>query len=772
MSRKFAEFVIRYRFPILLGMIVITLFFGWQVFRLEMYTNFDDLLPQKHPYVKIHNRFRDLFGGANVVQLVVTVKEGDIYNTKTLEKIQRITYAIEKIPGVNYNQLFSISHRKIKNFQASSWGIRAASIMWPDVPKTEEEISRLKHLIHGDETVYGILVSRDGTSALISATFLEERIDFNLIFKAINELCDAEEDANTVIYRTGEPMLYGWIYHYFGQMLLISFITIFTILGLLFFYFRSFLFMVIPVTAGLISCLWGAGFAGLIGSNFDPLIIVIPFLITARAISHSVQMVERYTEEFDRLGDVKEACIASLTGMFPPGLLGVLTDAVGIAIISVIPIPIMQKLAYICGFWALSVIFSAVIMNTILLSYLSGFTRSKEIRKIWLEKFLWHTGEWTGGRGRWINLVILFLLIGGLTLFTTKRLTIGDAHPGSPLLWQDSLYNKSAAIVNQNFPGTDQLSIVVEGEKEKTLYDAEILKKMEEFQFYLEKSPDVGGTLSLADVVSKINMKVNEDNLKWNIIPESAEAIAQLFWIYTNGGDPSDFDRYTDYNYQYSNVVAFYKDHRGDTVRKAIEWAKRFIAQNPVEGATFKLAGGLIGIIAATNEVVAEYSEKVRVFIFLIIFLFVAITYRSFVAGFILTFSVALADFISVAVMAYMNIGLNINTLPVASVGVGIGLDYGIYVVSRMKEEYANTEDIVAAVITGLTTSGKAVTFTATTLIGGIIMWYFLSAVRFQAEMGLLLSLLMFFNMVGAILVVPTLVAVIKPKFIARSQKG
>jgi len=769
MSRKFAEFAIAYRFPITVGIVLITLFLGWQVFHLEMYTNFDDLLPQEHPYVKIHNRFRDLFGGANVVQLVVTVKEGDIYDMKTLEKIQRITYAIEKIPGVNYNQLFSISHRKIKNFQASSWGVRAASIMWPSVPKTEEEISNLKHLIHGDETVYGVLVARDGKSALVSATFLEERIDFNVIFKDINEICDAEEDDNTVIYRTGEPILYGWIYHYFGQMLLISLVTILIIVGLLLFYFRSFLFTVIPLTAGFVSCVWGAGFAGLIGSNFDPLIIVIPFLITARTVSHSVQMVERYTEEFDRLGDVKEACIASLAGMLPPGLLGVITDAAGIVVIALIPIPLMHKLAFICGFWALSVIPNAVIMNNILLSFLTSAERSREVEKTRLEKFLWHLGEWTSGRGRWVNLAIIVLLIGGLTLFTTKKLTIGDAHPGSPLLWQDSLYNTSAKAVNQNFPGTDQLSIVIEGTKEKTLYDAAVLKKMEEFQFYLEASPDVGGTLSLADVVSKINMKVNEDNLKWAIVPSSPEAVAQLFWVYTNGGDPSDFDRYTDYNYQYSNIIAFFKDHRGDTIRKAIKRAKDFIAQNPMDGAVFKLAGGLVGVLAATNEVVAEYSEKVRIYIFIIIFLFVAITYRSFVAGCILTFSVALADFISVAIMAYMEIGLNINTLPVASVGVGIGLDYGLYVVSRMEEEYADTEDLGAAIIMGLTTSGKAVTFTATTLIGGIIMWYFLSAVRFQAEMGFLLSLLMFFNMVGAIVVVPTLVAVIKPKFITRS---
>jgi predicted RND superfamily exporter protein len=173
--------------------------------------------------------------------------------------------------------------------------------------------------------------------------------------------------------------------------------------------------------------------------------------------------------------------------------------------------------------------------------------------------------------------------------------------------------------------------------------------------------------------------------------------------------------------------------------------------------------------MAAVNVVVGFYSELVRLLIFLIIFVFCSITYGSPVAGIILMIPVAMSDFLSIAYMATKGIGLNINTLPVASVGVGVGLDYGIYVVSRIREEYAIQQDWNKAIIKGLTTSGKAVTFTATTLIGGVIFWYILSDLRFQGEMGFLLAFLMFFNMLGAIFLIPTLIAVIKPKFITRS---
>jgi hypothetical protein len=241
-------------------------------------------------------------------------------------------------------------------------------------------------------------------------------------------------------------------------------------------------------------------------------------------------------------------------------------------------------------------------------------------------------------------------------------------------------------------------------------------------------------------------------------------------YIFITGGDPGDFDQYADFEYRNASLIVHYKVKTGDIIREAIAKTKDFFEpyQNKLDGFKFSLAGGVIGTMAAINEVVGYYSALARYLIYLIIFLFCSITYRSFVAGIILVIPVAIADFLSVAYMAAKNIGLNINTLPVASVGVGIGLDYGVYVLSRIREEYQNLHDLDAAILVGVTTSGKAVAFTATTLIGGVIFWYFISDLRFQGEMGFLLAFLMFFNMLGAIFLIPTLVAAIKPKFIYR----
>jgi predicted RND superfamily exporter protein len=293
---------------------------------------------------------------------------------------------------------------------------------------------------------------------------------------------------------------------------------------------------------------------------------------------------------------------------------------------------------------------------------------------------------------------------------------------------------------------------------------------MEKFQKYIEADPNVGGSLSAVDIISRINMLFHEGDPRWKMLPNDIPGVGSYMYIFITGGDPGDFDQYADFEYRNASLVVHYQDKRGDTIREAIKKAKDFFApyQNKLDNFQFSLAGGVIGTMAAINEVVGFYSELARILIYLIIFIFCAFTYGSVVAGIILTIPVALSDFLSVAYMAIKDIGLNINTLPVASVGVGIGLDYGVYILSRIREEYHKVQDLDAAILKGVTTSGKAVTFTATTLIGGVIFWYFISDLRFQGEMGFLLAFLMFFNMLGAIFLVPTLVSAIKPKFIYR----
>lgn len=766
--RKLAEFIMNNRHAFFGFIIAVTIFFAYQASQIKLRTEFGDLLPQEHPYITMHNEFRETFGGANLIFIVLSVKEGDIFNTETLKKLSFLSNELMFIKGVNRGSVFAISQQKAKDFKIDEYGITSQCLMWPEAPETEEEIDYLKQVVYSNDIYYGPYVSFDNKSALVTADLYEWDVDYKFIFEKVNELCDSVRDENTQIYIAGSPMVYGQVHKNVRNVYFIFLVTITIILALVYYYFRVILSMFIPLISGVISAIWGVGFVNLLGYDFDPLILVIPFLITARAVSHSVQMVERYHEEYELQGhDIHKACVVALAGMFPPGMLGILTDCAGILIIALIPIPLMKKLAFICGFWGFSITFSALILHPLLLSY---FAKPESAAKSPLmENILERTTKWCIGRGRWINLIGITVVVGILTVLTVQRLYIGDPFPGSSLLWQDSKYNQDVKRINEIFAGSYPLLIAVEGDKEHAIKNPDLFPVLEKFQRWIEKSPNVGASVSVLDILKRVNMQMHEGDPKSETLPRDVSSLGTLMYLFLGTGDPRDFDKYGDYLYKNASLTVYYRDKTGDTIRDGINKAKAFFEANPVKGITFRLAGGVIGTMAAVNEVVGFYSELVRLLIFLIIFVFCSITYGSPVAGIILMIPVAMSDFLSIAYMATKGIGLNINTLPVASVGVGVGLDYGIYVVSRIKEEYAKQQDWNKAIIKGLTTSGKAVTFTATTLIGGVIFWYILSDLRFQGEMGFLLAFLMFFNMLGAIFLIPTLIAVIKPKFITRS---
>jgi predicted RND superfamily exporter protein len=264
-------------------------------------------------------------------------------------------------------------------------------------------------------------------------------------------------------------------------------------------------------------------------------------------------------------------------------------------------------------------------------------------------------------------------------------------------------------------------------------------------------------------------MKFHEDDPRWEIIPSQWNDIGALLYLYLSGGEPGDFDRWVNWNYSQANIVVFFKDHKGDTIREGIDRSKEFIQNHPMDGVQFRLCGGVIGLMAAINEVIGRSNGLTLVLAFLMIFTTCSITYRSAVAGILFVIPLAISNLLTFAFMAKMKIGLNINTLPISSLGIGLGVDYGIYIVSRIKEEYPRGRDLREATLTAMTTAGRAVLFTATTLISGVIFWYFLSDMRFQAEMGLLMALWMFISMIGGLLLLPTIVCFLKPRFITKA---
>ncbi|MDY6863981.1 MAG: MMPL family transporter, partial [Thermodesulfobacteriota bacterium] len=294
MEKRIARLIIDRRGTILLIVGLITLFFLYKASQTEMVTAFKDLLPQNHPYIKLHREFQDTFGGANTISIAVESKKGDIFNIDTLTKVKEMNDLIELTRGVNNYQIHSIARHNVKDIRATSWGIEADPVMHPYVPETREEIEKLKKVIYGNETIYGKLVSRDSKAALILAEFLEERLDYKYLFKRIMEAKNSLEDDNTTIYIAGEPILYGWIYHYFREIVYVMVATTLVMILMLWIYLKRIEGVIIPMTSALLTAIWGLGITRLLGFNFDPLTLVIPFVIAARTLSHSVQMAERF----------------------------------------------------------------------------------------------------------------------------------------------------------------------------------------------------------------------------------------------------------------------------------------------------------------------------------------------------------------------------------------------------------------------------------------------------------------------------------------------
>lgn len=773
MMTRLAEWIVKRRLPILLGVALLTIFFSYQARTIEMYTAFSDLLPRHHPFISVHNEFHKTFGGANLVLLSVEVSDGDIFNTSTLTKVKQLTELLERTPGANNYQIFSIARQKVKDVRATSWGIEVEPIMWPDVPQSELELEELRMAAHGNPTIAGRLVSRDGKAALITAAFQEERLDYARLFQQIQTAIRKVEDSNTRVYAAGEPILYGWIYHHLRDILIVIGVTCLALLVLLILYYRNINGIVIPILSAAVTFIWGTGFTALLGFNFDPLILVVPFLIAARTLSHSIQFRERFFEELTRSGDKEKAAVEAAAGLLMPGGISILTDAMGLLVLLVAPMPILTKLAVAGSFWVLSNIASVLILDPILCCYFPTPRRRPEGGEgNWLDRPLRQLGAFcVSPAGRWMVLAGF----GGVILWSfywNHFLTVGDSRPGSPLLWPDSSYNTSVRQINQRFQGTDHLYVIVEGKEEQTAKLPAVLRTMEAFQRAMERSPHVGGTDSLVGLTRQINAVLHHNDPRWAVLPRSEEEVGGILMVAEHGSEPGDFDRWVNYNFKDANITLFLRDHKGDTIREVIQRADNFISQHPLEQAEIKLAGGIIGVLAAANEVMEGSHKLILGLILLVQLIICTLGFRSLVAGLFFVGVVFVSNTFGMALMAYSGIGLNVNTLPVISLGVGFGVDYGIYIVARTIEEYRrqSRRDLDSALIEGVATAGKAVLYTAFLISAGIAFWAF-SPLRFQAEMGYQLLVILTMNMLGGLLLLPALIGTLRPRFIVQSSK-
>ena len=783
--------------------------------------------PGPDPYIQIYTDFRDMFGSANVMSIILEVKNGDIYNPETLQKLDRITKHVTQAKGVVPYQIASIAHPKVRSITTRAGALQIRELYYPSVPKTQEDAERVRFGVYSTRGVRGLYTSMDDTAAVVHAGFWEDELDFNSLYKHITDLKSAEEDDNHTLYITGFPWLYTSVLRYATQVLLVFLATTLALSFLLYVYFRTWTGVWVPILSGLLSSVWGLGIACLLGFNLDPLVLVIPVFLTARALSHSVQSMDRYHEEYYRTGDKEKAIVDSYGHLFPPAIASIITDGIGLLVVAVAPIPLIQKVAIFASFWVVSIFISVVTLHPIILKWIDPPPESHaniQVGPIPMSRGAMYVGinivvvalfaliglevpvpEMLGGvcdfKGGWFLLcslpaiawfwyyyaekiypaitwvviqgsegwrrwamviLTIVLLIGSASL--ARHLKVGDMSPGMALLFPDHPYNIGWDKLNDKFLGASQLIVIADTNRPDGIKDSKPLQSIEEFSNYMIGADGASDSVTIIDIVKRLARLYHDGDPRWGLIPDNPKEIGQLFYVFTNSSAPGDLNRFMDPSGRYATVLTLFRGYSHKIITEAIEYGTDFAKHNDTGEVDFKFAGGLFGILAAVNDAV-ESSYWTNIFlIWLIVYICLYLTYGTFLCCAILMIPVVMSQLVAEALMVLMQIDLNVNSLPIAAAGAGVGVDYGIYHFSRMIDSYDEIGELDEAVDHATATTGKAIIFTATTMIAGTIFWWF-SALKFQAEMGFLLALLMAFNTFGGLVVVPAWVKVIRPKF-------
>jgi predicted RND superfamily exporter protein len=731
-----------------------------------------------------------------------------------------MTKWIVESKGVVPYQITSIAHPALKSIATVEGSIQIRPVFYPGVPQTQEDVDRVKFAVYASKAIRGLYVATDDTAALVHAGFWEEDVDFHYLYDRMMKLKADVEDDNHTVYFTGFPWLYTSVQQYTDEVAQVFMLTFGALAFLLWNYFRSWPGVWVPLFSGILSAIWALGLVPLLGLNLDPLILVVPVFLSARALSHSVQSMDRYHEEYHRTHDRHTAIVESYSHLFPPAIASILNDAAGIFLVTMAPIPFIQKVALFSCFWIFSILISVVTLHPIILSVtnppgvhsnaprwlrllghgvllvgaaafaagtlwagymLMGLVETAVLVMLAVALYLWHEQIYQGitdgiiyasvGWRRWLGVGLTVALFVVCPYYGWK-LKVGDMTPGAALLFPDHPYNVAYAKLNEKFLGAAQLVIIADTEKEDGLKDVAPLTAMEELADHMEATHGAGASVTIIDVVKQLARLFHEGEPKWGFIPDKTKYIAELFYQFQQTSQAGELDRFLSPDARYGTVITLYRGYSHDIIMNAIDSGKEWAAQHTQGKVKLLFAGGLFGVLAAVNEAVESSYWTTLGLVMCAVAAFLYFTYGTLVGTIILMIPVLMAQFATEAFMYLMHIDLNVNSLPVAAVGAGVGVDYGIYHFSRMIDLAEEGHDLDAAVDGATATTGKAIIFTASTMIVGAIFWWF-SDLKFQAEMGFLLALLMGFNTFGGLVLVPAWIKVIRPRFLTdRCEKA
>ena len=716
--------------------------------QLTMKVALEDLLPPDHPNVALFSRFAEQFGGANTTVIAVRHRDGMIYDPEFLAVYKQITDEVFFNTDTIRPLTQSLALRKTKAVSGRGGEVKIESTMWPGVPSSEAELMHLRRVVRAQ--FIGHLVSDDEQSAVVIAEFKDEA-DPLVVKSFLDGVRTRYEGADVEVQIVGRPLLLGLIKAAIPDVIQIFALSLLIIAVVLFAYFRTWIGLVTPLLTASVVMAWGLGIAGVFRYNLDPLLVLLPAFIFAIVLSHSVQLTSRVLENYRAGMPWKDAVANALRNLLVPGLGAVITDAAGFLVLLLVAIPTISSLAWVCALWLLSII-PAQIFAAAVLSLMPAPRRFRlgfpGIGQAWTALRLERSHK---------PIVLLMLLALGAGFVGMQGLTVGDAR-GSSILWDDSRFNRDTAAINQSFSrlGTDVLQVYIEGD-DKSLLAPETHRRIEALDRHVYMHSEAARPAqSMVPIVKAINMVLWEGDPSYFVIPETEKEVALNLYLFRSRGEPGDFAAYTDREWSIGTMAFFLDNHSAETVEQITSEIGGYLeADNAGSSTQFLHSGGMIGLVEAMNQELREANNQILAAIVVVIAACLAVFTRSLVLTAVILCALLTATFLTYSLMTAFGIGLSLSTLPLAALGIGLGVDYAIYLVGRFREELGRVAEPRVALRAAFMTSGSAIIATALTMIVPLLPWSVMSALKFQAEMGGLLAAVLFLNMLGAIVVLP-----------------
>jgi len=750
-----------HRAAVLVLCALITALLGWQATKLQLNASFEKTIPTQHPYIRNFLAYQsELTGLGNAVRIAAVSPSGTIFEASYLDTLRRLSEEAFLIPGVNRVQMKSLWTPSTRWVGVTEDGLEGGPVIPDGYDGKPASLQQLRLNIARSADA-GTLVAADGRSSVVYLPLLArdaegQPLDYAELSARLETLRAKYGALGVPLHITGFAKIVGDLIEGVQAMLGFFAAAVLIAAAAVFWSTRCVRSTLLVVAASLVAVVWQLGLLPALGYSLDPYSILVPFLVFAIGMSHGAQKMNGIMQDIGRGTAPLVAARFTFRRLFLAGLTALLADAVGFAVLLVIDIPVIRELAVAASLGVGVLIVTNLILLPVLLSY-TGVSAKAARRSLRAEA---DSAASQGPRGiaalldrftqaRWATVAVgIAAVLGAGGFAASQHLSIGDLDPGAPELRAGSRYNRDVAFMNAGYGAASDVLAVMVKTPDGACSSMATLNKVDALEWQLRQLPGVESTNTLALLNRRVLVGLNEGNPKWYDFVPNQDMLNTV-----TAGAPRGL--YND-SCGLLTLYVYLRDHKAETLSGVVAHIEAFAKENDSADAQFLLAAGSAGIEAATNIVVKSAWRQMLLLVYGAVAILCFITFRSWRAVVVAVLPLMLTSVLAEALMVALGMGVKVATLPVIALGVGIGVDYALYILSVTLTRMRTGASLSEAYHHALLFTGKVVMLTGITLALGVITWV-LSPIKFQADMGLLLAFMFLWNMLGALVLVPAL---------------